>query len=195
MTSRNILRVDSSSSVETSASRQLCDWIIAHLGREELTKRDLAANPLPIVSSQWVLGRMKAPTDRTAFENNELALSDVLVTEFLAADIVVIGVPIYNFGIPAALKAWIDLIVRPGLTIQFTAEGVQPLVHGKRVILAVASASTAVGSTADFASTYLRQILEFIGVTELEVVAADQLAFDRDNSLARAKLQVSTLAL
>ena len=159
-----------------------------------MTVRDLALHPLPIVSADWVTGRMKPEADRTPAENSELKQSDVLVAELLAADIIVIGLPIYNFGIPATLKAWIDLVVRPGLTFQFTADGTKPLVLGKRVIIAVASASTAVGSDSDHAVPYMRQILGFVGMTDIELVAADQLAFGRENSLAKANLQIAALS-
>ena len=105
-----------------------------------------------------------------------------------------IGAPIYNFSVPAGLKAWIDLVARVGLTFAYTEEGPAGLLEGKRAIIAVASGGTEAGSAIDFASGYLRHMLGFMGITEVEIVAADTLAIDEGAALAKAKSQIEALA-
>ena len=106
----------------------------------------------------------------------------------------VIGVPVYNFGIPTNLKAWVDMICRAGITFRYTEAGPEGLVTGKRAILVAATGGTPVGSEIDFATNYMRHILGFIGITDVQVVAADRLSVDAEGSIAAAKEQVAALA-
>ena len=105
-----------------------------------------------------------------------------------------ISTPIYNFGIPASLKAWIDQIARAGLTFNYTPNGPVGLMEGKRAVIAIASGGTQVGSDIDWASSYLRHIMGFIGITDVEFVAADQLMVDADASHAKADAALKALA-
>jgi FMN-dependent NADH-azoreductase len=123
-----------------------------------------------------------------------LALSDSLVAELQAADTVLITLPIWNFGIPSTLKAWIDQVARAGVTFRYTPDGPVGLLEGKRAILAVASGGTEVGSAIDFATDYLRHVLGFIGIHEVEIVAADRLMVDADASHAKADAAIDALA-
>lgn len=172
-----ILRIDSSVNTKTSASRDLTDQIIALLpAGEDVVVRDLAAEALPHITQSWAEARLVPEAERTAQERDLLALSDTLIAELHAADTIVIGVPMYNFSVPASLKAWIDLIARPKETFRYSASGPEGLLSGKRAILAVASGGTPVGSASDFASSYMRQILGFVGITDVHILSAAEVA-------------------
>jgi FMN-dependent NADH-azoreductase len=195
--SLTVLKVDSSARREGSVTRRLADRAIAELGEggTEVTTiiRDVAAG-LPVVDEAWVAANFTDPAERSADQKARLALSDTLVAEVKAADVLLIGVPIYNFGIPAALKAWVDLIARARETFRYTETGPEGLLTDKRAILVLASGGTAVGSEIDFATGYLKHILSFIGITDVTVIAADRLMFDAEESLAGAERGVSEAA-
>ena len=108
--------------------------------------------------------------------------------------VIVIGVPIYNFNMPAVLKAWIDLVARAGRTFRYTENGPVGLLTGKRVILAVASGGTEVGSPIDHMTGYLRHVLGFIGLSDVEIIAADALAADAAAKLDAARAAIPQLA-
>ncbi|SFE78977.1 FMN-dependent NADH-azoreductase [Sulfitobacter brevis] len=190
----SILRIDSSANTETSVTRTLTDRIIATLDDTNITVRDLAETPLPQITHTWAVARAVPGEDRNAEQKAALELSDTLIAELRAADTIVIGAPVYNFSVPASLKAWIDLIARAGETFRYTADGPEGLIKGKRVIVAFASGGTPVGSEMDFASTYLRHVLGFIGITDVTVIAADALAMDADKTIANANAAVDALA-
>ncbi|MDA7428462.1 NAD(P)H-dependent oxidoreductase [Primorskyibacter aestuariivivens] len=194
MTTQTLLRIDASARRTGSVTRDLTDQIVAKLAPETVLTRDLADTPLPQIDEDWVGANFTPADDRSDAQKARLAQSDALVAELQAADTIVIGLPIYNFGVPAALKAWIDLVARAGLTFRYTADGPQGLFEGKRAILAVASGGTKAGSEIDFALRYMKHVLGFIGITEVETVAADRLAIDADATLTAAKAQVAQLA-
>lgn len=123
-----------------------------------------------------------------------LALSDHLISEIQSADTLVISTPIYNFGIPSSLKAWVDQIARAGITFRYTENGPEGLLQGKRAIIAIASGGTQVGSDIDWASGYLKHIMEFIGISDVQFVAADRLMVDADASHAKADAALEALA-
>lgn len=179
--SRSILVVHSGADHPESVTRMLAGTLLARLaGPDDTVVHRTALEGLPVVTGAWVAASF-ANGDRSA-----LALSDVLVDELLAADELVLVAPVYNFGIPAALKAWIDQVVRADRTFRFTQTGVEGLTGVRRAWIVTASGSTAVGSDTDFNTTYLRTILGFIGVVDVEVVAADQLRVDPEAAIARA---------
>jgi len=187
------LHIDSSARFEASITRQLtADIAASQTG--PVVKRDLAQAPLPHITEDWVAANFTPAPERTEAQAQTLALSDILVAELQAADTVVIGLPIYNFGVPAALKAWIDLIARAGLTFKYGPNGPEGLLTGKRAIIAVASGGTASGSDIDFATPYLKHALGFVGITDVTVIAADQLGQGADEKLATAKGQIAQLA-
>jgi len=190
---QHILRIDSSARHTDSVTRDLTDRIIARFSSPSVTTRDLAT-PLPQVDEVWVGANFTPPQDRSDSQRAKLALSDELIAELRAADTLVIGAPIYNFSVPAAFKAWVDLIARVGETFQYGESGPVGLLSGKRAIVAVASGGVALGSDYDHASGYLRQILGFIGITDVTIVAADAMAADADASLAKAHAAIATLA-
>ncbi|MEL6208734.1 MAG: NAD(P)H-dependent oxidoreductase, partial [Pseudomonadota bacterium] len=137
---RTILRIDASARRTGSVTRQLTDDILARFGPAEVTTRDLLTTPVPQISEAWVAANFTPADRRSADQVATLAVSDTLVGELQAADTIVIGLPIYNFGVPAALKAWIDQVARAGVTFQYSAEGPVGLLTERDVVRLVASA-------------------------------------------------------
>lgn len=187
--SSNILRVDASARKAGSSSRALTDALIARLAPDEIVTRDLT-EVLPFVTEDWVGANFTDESERTDAQKAELALSDSLVDELVAADTLVIGTPIYNFAVPAALKAWIDLIARARKTFHYTANGPEGLLTDKKAYVLIASGGTEVGSDIDFASGYLRHILAFVGITDVTVIAADQQMMRGEAALDQALQKV-----
>lgn len=181
----NILRVDASARRSASSSRALTDALIARLGSTAVVSRDLS-DALPFVTENWVHANFADEAERTAEQKAELELSDRLVAELFAADILVIGSPVYNFGIPAALKAWIDMVARARKTFRYTERGPQGLLTGKKAYVLMASGGTEIGSEIDFASGYLRHVLGFIGIDDVTIIAADQQMMRGEDALSQA---------
>ncbi|MEM7089196.1 MAG: NAD(P)H-dependent oxidoreductase [Pseudomonadota bacterium] len=190
---RTILHIDASARRTGSATRDLSDRIVQHLDAGRIIRRDLAT-PLPLLTEDWIAANFTPADARDAVQRDQLALSDELVSEIQQADTLVIGLPIYNFSVPAAFKAWIDLIARAGLTFSYTENGPKGLLEGKRAVLAIASGGTAVGSEIDFATGYAKHVLGFIGIHDVHVIAADQLALDADGSVENARRAITELA-
>lgn len=194
MTATAILRIDTSARSSGSVSRDLTDRVIARFPDATVTTRDLAPG-LPLIDETWVGANFTPAADRTPDQRAVLALSDELIAEVQAADTLVIGLPIYNFGVPATLKAWVDQVVRAGVTFRYTENGPEGLLQGKRAIVIVASGGTQAGSEIDFATGYIRHVLGFVGITEVEFVTADRLALDPESTLQSARNQIDELAL
>jgi FMN-dependent NADH-azoreductase len=191
--SLSVLHIDASVRSTQSASRTLSQAVVDHLSPDTLVRRDLI-DPLPLIDEAWTVANFTPVADRTDEQSETLRLSDTLIAELRAADVIVIGAPVYNFSIPAGLKAWLDLVARAGETFSYTSEGPKGLLEGKRVIVAYASGGTKLGSEIDFASGYLRHVLGFIGITDVEFVAADSVARDAQASLDAANAAVLKLA-
>jgi FMN-dependent NADH-azoreductase len=189
----SILRIDASARTSGSVSRQLTDKVVASLGAP-LVVRDLASTPVPQISEDWVNANFTPEAERTPAQARTLALSETLVAELEAADTLIIGTPIYNFGVPAALKSWIDQIARAGRTFRYSDDGPVGLLTGKRAIVVVASGGTKTGSEIDFATGYLTHVLGFVGITDVHFVTADQLMIDADASMSTANAQIEALA-
>jgi len=190
--SKNILRIDASARTAGSSSRGLTDAVIEKLAPDNIVTRDLTA-ALPFVTEDWIGANFTDEAERTDDQKAALALSDSLVDELLAADTLVIGTPIYNFAVPAALKAWIDLIARARKTFQYTATGPEGLLTGKKAFILIASGGTEVGSDIDFASGYLKHVLAFVGITDVTVIAGDQQMMKGEAALEQALVDVSTI--
>ncbi|WP_420396818.1 FMN-dependent NADH-azoreductase [Nioella sp.] len=188
----SILRIDASARRDGSVSRDLSDRIIARFPGAAVTTRDLAPG-LPLIDETWVGANFTPEADRSDEQRATLALSDELIAELKDADTLVIGLPIYNFGVPATLKAWVDLVARAGVTFRYTEAGPEGLLTGKRAIVAVASGGTEAGSEIDFATGYIRHVLGFIGITDVTFVTADRLALDMDATLNAAHSQIDAL--
>ena len=189
----HVLRVDASARTDGSVTRSLADRLVDTLGAGSVTRRDLAAEPIPQISEDWVGANFTAPDERTAEQNARLAQSDALVAELQAADTLVIATPIYNFGVPAALKAWIDMVARARVTFRYTDDGPVGLLAGKKAYIVLASGGTGVDTPIDFATPYLRHVLGFIGIKDVTVVAADGLGRNGGNRAA-AEAAITALA-
>jgi FMN-dependent NADH-azoreductase len=182
----------SKDSVSRMLSGDLVDALEARHGNVVLARRDLS-DGLPFVDESWIEANFTAPEERNAAQRAALAQSDALVAELEAADVLVIGAPIYNFGVPAALKAWVDMIARARLTFRYTENGPEGLLKGRKAYVVIASGGVPVDSPADFATPYLRQALAFVGISDVEVIAADQLNSRADESIDAARLRIAEL--
>lgn len=191
-----VLEVSASGRTAGSASRELTRDLIAALqdrhGNVQTVRRDLSEG-VPFVDTAWIEANFTPDESRTNGHREALALSDTLVAELKNADILVIGVPIYNFSIPAALKAWIDMIARARLTFRYTENGPKGLLEGKKAYLVVATGGVPVGSAVDFATPYLKHALAFIGITDVEVIAADKLNSHAEESMDAARARIADL--
>ena len=192
----NVLEIAASGRDEGSVSRQLSADLIAAIesrqGSIEHRRRDLVRG-VPFVDADWIEANFTPDEVRTAAHRDVLAYSDELVAELQDADVLVIGVPVYNFSVPAALKAWIDMIARARLTFRYTDQGPRGLLEGEKAYLVVATGGVPVGSPVDFATPYLRHVLSFIGITDVEIVAADQLNSNAEESIDSARAKIAEL--
>lgn len=193
----NILHLDSAITEDASVSRQLTAQIVDRLRDANpgatVTRRDLNEG-VPAIDSTWFRAVRVGTDSPTAEEQDRIRTSDALLAEVQAADTLVIGLPVYNFSLPATLKNWLDQIARAGVSFRYTAEGPEGLLTGKRAIVAYTAAGTPMGSDLDHASGYLRHMLGFLGITDVTFVPADGLAFDRDAGMARAQAAMDALA-
>ena len=174
----SLLTIDTSPRGEHSTSRKLTDifvkdWQATHPG-SGVVRRDLAANPPPYVDLPWIGGAFAPPEQRTPESTAAIAVSDELVAELRAADHLVIGTPMYNFSIPAVLKAWIDHIVRVGVTV---TDNVGQLTGKKATIILASGGDFSPGSPIEGynqASGYLLAVLAWIGITDTEILLANR---------------------
>lgn len=189
-----ILELSSSGRQEGSITRQLSAELIAALedrhGSADITRRNLSAG-VPFLNEAWIEANSTADEDRTQNHRETLAYSDELVDELKNADTLVIGVPVYNFSIAATLKAWVDMIARARLTFRYTENGPVGLLEGKKAYLIVATGGVPVGSPMDFATPYLRHALSFVGITDVEIIAADGINNNAEESVDRARAHIA----
>lgn len=191
-----ILAIDASARQQGSISRELTADLIAALeqrhGNVEIVRRDLAAG-LPFVDDEWVAATYTPAEQRSGAQREKLAFSDELVSELAAADVLVIGAPMYNFSVPAVLKAWIDMIARVQLTFRYTENGPVGLLEDKKTYVITPSGGVPVGSPADFATPYLRHALGFVGITNIEVIGAQGADRGNDQALDDARARIAEL--
>ncbi|OGX87510.1 FMN-dependent NADH-azoreductase [Hymenobacter coccineus] len=179
----NILNIISSPRKGASASIQLADGIIeklqaAHAG-STVTVRDLATHPFPHLEEATLQSFFTPAEGRSPEHAAAVKHSDDAIQEIMDADIIVIGAPLYNFGIPSTLKAWVDHIARAGITFRYTANGPEGLVKGKKVYVALASGgiySEGQMASYDFVAPYLKAVLGFLGMTDVTVARAEGMA-------------------
>ena len=180
---KNILLIQSSPSGSKSYSQRVAESIVNEIKDRHLsttvTFRDLAQDPIPHVGPAFIGALSAKPEQLTAAQSKALALSDALIGELVTADVIVLAVPMHNFGIPSTLKAWIDHVVRAGRTFTYSEGGPEGLLKGKRLILVLASGgvySNGPAKQLDFQEPYLRAVLGFIGLTDIEVVRVEGVA-------------------
>src|ERR1700687_5304863 len=167
----NVLRINSSARRDASHSTRLATRLVERLRETapgpKLTVRDLTAAPHPVLD-EAALGALFTPADkRTAEQAARVALDDALIAEIQAADVVVLGVPMYNFGVPAPLKNWIDAISRAGVTFRYTEQGPEGLLKGKKVYVALTRGGKYRNTPADTQVPYLKTVFSFLGLTDV----------------------------
>jgi FMN-dependent NADH-azoreductase len=187
----NILHIDSSILGEGSVSRALGARLVETLAAEApgaaVIHRDLAAEPIGHLSGSLFAARASEPSAWSAAQQADVAVSDQAMDDFLAADVVVIGAPMYNFSIPSQLKAWIDRIAVAGKTFRYTDKGPEGLAGGKKVIIVSSRGgiySAGPMTDFDFQEAYLTRVLSFLGVTDIEFVRAEGVNFGPEQKTA-----------
>lgn len=190
----SLFSVDGQSSQLANAFVEL--WL-ADKPDTQIVRRDLAANPLPHLDAQRVAAFFSQPEARTAEQRSYVSESDALIDELKQADVIIIGLPMYNFGIPSTLKAYFDQIARAGVTFRYTENGPEGLLSSKKVYIFAARGGQYAGTTLDTQTTYVRDFLKFLGLDDVEFVYAEGLNMGqsiRDQALADAKQRLAQLA-
>jgi FMN-dependent NADH-azoreductase len=199
----NILVLRSSATGDASVSNKLIDQYVAELAKAKpglkVVGRDLDRDPVPHVTSVTLAG-IGRPAPETEAAKPVRALADKLIAELQTADVIVIGAPMYNFGIPSTLKSWFDFVLRAGTTFRYTEKGPEGLLTGKRAVIVLTRGgkySEGPASGLDHQLPHLRTLLGFIGITDIDVVYAEMMAFGPDavaQSVAGASAQIKKLA-
>ena len=194
----NVLVIESSARQQGSVSRQLTEHFIANWQTAQpgdvVKVRDLAIDQVPHLDATLLGGWMNPAEQQSEAEKAAAALSNQLTDEVLAADVLVLAAPMYNFTIPSTLKAWLDHVLRAGLTFKYTDTGPQGLLSGKRAFVLTARGGVHAGSAQDHQEPYLRQVLAFIGIHDVSFIHAEGLNLGGDaleKGLNQAKAQVA----
>ncbi|QRG81555.1 FMN-dependent NADH-azoreductase [Vibrio diabolicus] len=191
-----VLALKSSILGDYSQSNKLVEDFIKNVDQDKLNVRDLAANPLPVLDFA-VATALRATEDLSQEQQAVVELSDTLIEEVKAADTLVIAAPMYNFTIPTQLKNWIDLIARAGVTFKYTENGVQGLIEGKKAIVITTRGGIHKDSPTDNVTPYLRTVLGFVGITDVEFVYAEALNMGEDfaaKGISEAQSQLAAIA-
>jgi len=196
-----LLQIYSSINNGNSQSGRLADqFVAAFLERNpsaRFVKRDLVADPVPHLTGERFSAFIAKPEQLSAAQRAVVAYSDELIAELKAADVIVLGLPMYNFGVPSQLKAYFDHIARGGVTFRYTASGPQGLLNDKKVYVFAARGGRYDGGPLDTQTGYVRDFLRFLGMTDVEFVHAEGLAISpesRETSLAKATARALSLA-
>lgn len=175
--STNILRVDTSlfgdSGVSTELNQALVEQLVARLGTAHVTHRNLAKQPLPHFSAEAVAAISSPAEQRTPEQAQLAALADELIAEVQGADILVVAAPMYNFGVPSTLKAWIDFIARAGVTFRYTESGPVGLLLNKTVYVVTTRGGVHKGEATDSQVPYLQTYFNFLGITDVRFIYAE----------------------
>ena len=190
-----VLVIRSSANGANSVSNKLIDSYLAALpAGSTVVQRDLDKHPVPHVTHQSLAGIGRQAPEGGAFAETR-ALQDEIIDEVFAADVLLIGLPPYNFGMPSTLKAWFDYVGRAGTTFQYTAEGPEGLVKGKKAIIAHARAGKYDDASGfPFAVPHLKSLLSFVGVNDVDVVTAEGMAFGPEAAEAAVSEATATIA-
>ena len=201
----NILQINSSARADGSHSSRLAGSIVERVQASlddstvpAITVRDLGRTPHPELNESALQALFTPAEQRTPEQAARVALDDALIDELKAADVLVLGVPMYNFGVPAPLKNWIDAISRAKVTFQYTANGPEGLLKGKKVYIALTRGGQYRNTPSDTQVPYLRTVLSFLGMTDIQFVYAEGLAMGPEaeqRALASAQAQIDELAL
>jgi len=179
-----VLQINSSARRNASHSTRLADRIVQRLRDADpdaaLTVRDLGLTPHPVLDEATLAAFFTPVSQRTVEQATRVALDDALIAEIQGADVVVLGVPMYNFGVPASLKNWIDAIARAGVTFRYTEKGPEGLLKGKKVYVALTRGGKYRNTPADTQVPYLKTVFSFLGLTDLVFVYAEGLNLGTD---------------
>jgi len=200
----NILQINSSArpfangkgSYSTRIANELVQGLVASNPGSTVTVRDLGLAPHPVLDGAALQALHTPAEHRTPEQSARVALDDQLISELMAADAVVLGVPMYNFGIPSQLKNWIDAIARAGATFRYTEKGPQGLVTGKTVYVVLASGGKHRGQPTDNVAPYLQVTLGFLGMTDIRFVYVEGVAMGPDaeaSAIAAAQAEIVRL--
>lgn len=196
-----VLVIESSARQQGSVSRELTQQFIAQWQAanpaDQIQVRDVAANPLPHLDLTLLGGWMTPAEQQSEAEKAALSRSNELTEELLAADVLVLAAPMYNFAIPSTLKTWFDHVLRAGVTFKYTETGPQGLLTGKRAIVLTARGGIYAGSALDHQEPYLRQVLAFIGIHDVQFIHAEGMNMGGEfveKGLAQAKAKLAEVA-
>lgn len=187
-----VLHINSSARLNHSNTRIIGQYLVDTLG-EPVVSRDLVQHALPPITAEDLIAVHGSSDSQRASLQPQLALSEQLIDELKDADTLVIGAPMYNFGIPASLKQWIDAICRAGVSFKYTEQGPEGLLNVRRAFIITASGGTPIGSEMDFASRYLEHICRFLGIPEIFHIDASGSKGTPEQVIAQGKQQVDAL--
>ena len=185
---QKILRIDASMRKKGSYSRTLSQRLISQLKSQTLSKvaeRDLA-DGIAFINESWIEANFMDSTKRTAEQRSVLSFSDALISELKNADVLVIGLPIYNFNVPAAFKAWIDQVARAKVTFRYGDNGPEGLLENKKAYVIISSGGTQLGSEIDFVSDYIHHVLGFIGIKDVTIIDSSGIGRNEEKVIADA---------
>jgi FMN-dependent NADH-azoreductase len=198
---KTLLQLNSSMFSKGGQSSRLADsfvaaWQASHPGAN-IIKRDLAQEPVPHLDAARFQALIAQPAVRTAAEQAVVDFSDALIAELRSADVLVLGLPMYNFGVPSTLKAYIDHIARAGITFRYTETGPVGMLTGKKAYVFATRGGLYAGTALDMQTAYVRHFLKFIGIEDVEFIYAEGLNLgdsSKSNSLAKAQAELAELA-
>jgi FMN-dependent NADH-azoreductase len=185
---QKILRIDASMRKNGSYSRTLSTKLIAQLkdqASSNVKERDLA-DGIPIINEAWIEANFTDVVERTAEQRSVLSFSDALISELTDTDTLVIGLPIYNFNVPAAFKAWIDQVARAKVTFRYGDNGPEGLLENKKAYVIISSGGTQLGSELDFVSDYIHHVLGFIGIKDVTIIDSSGIGRNEEKVIADA---------
>jgi len=192
-----VLKIDSSARQQGSNSRSVSDYLVQQLLLQKgqpVIERDLVKNPLPPMSPQELVDVDESQDYKEPSLQRYLPISNELIAELQRADTLVLGVPMYNFSVPAYLKHWIDYVCRAGVSFRYTESGVEGLLTGiERAFIVTASGGAPIGSDMDFASRYMEQICRFLGVAQVFHIDASGSKGSQEVAIDAAKQQIDAL--
>lgn len=194
-----ILQINASIFGDDGQSSRLADNFVSRRRAADdvqVVRRDLSTEPVPHLTAARFQAGLTPADERTPDQAREAALADELVNELLAADMLVIGLPMYNFNVPSTLKAWFDHVARAGTTFRYTETGPEGLLKAGKALVFTARGGVYSGTDADLQTPYIRQMLGFLGIDDVEFVYAEGMAMDdnREQALAAANKRIAALA-
>ena len=198
---KTLLQLNTSLFAAGGQSSQLADMFVAtwktNNDGANVIVRDLASNPLPHLDAEHFLAYIAQPADRSTRQQELASAADALIDEIKSADVIVLGLPMYNFGAPSTLKAYFDRIARAGVTFRYTASGPEGLLTGKKAYIFATRGGLYAGTPLDSQTTYVRDFLGFLGITDVEFIYAEGLNMGEESkqaALAKAQDQLEELA-